>query len=96
MIPIIIAGHDGRRAAGTRAEVPPARGKQSLAHLVGDSVALPLALWAAAMSWRVIGQENGFHQRWWWLLVAITAGVLITLRVAHFPRCPALCGDGCN
>lgn len=57
---------------------PLLEGKQSLAYLVGDSVALPLALWAAAMSWRVIGQENGFHQRWWWLLVAITAGVLIT------------------
>lgn len=57
---------------------PLLEGKQSLAYLVGDSAALPLALWATAMSWRVIGQEDGFHQRWWWLLVAIAAGVLIT------------------
>ncbi len=53
-------------------------GKQSLAYLIGDSVALPFALWAAAMSWRTIGREDGFHQQWWWLVVAIAVGALIT------------------
>ncbi len=64
-------------------------GKQSLAYLVGDSAALPLALWATAMSWRIIGQEDGFHLRWWWLLVAIAAGVLITYGWHTFMDAPA-------
>ena len=57
---------------------------QSWAFLFGDSLFLPFALWAASQSWVWLGRREGqWYQTWWWLCVALAAGIAAMV-VFHF------------
>lgn len=55
---------------------------QSWAFLFGDTIMLPIALGAAAYSWRSL-PADGWYRSTWWLLLSIGVGVVFAL-VFHF------------
>lgn len=55
---------------------------QSWAFLFGDTIMLPIALGAAAYSWRSLPAE-GWHRSTWWFWLSVAVGVVFAL-VFHF------------